>query len=158
MATESGMGLSILSFAGVSLAFPLQEAVSIQRSQDLEKIDQLTLAAGSMVYADKRWPVFQLDANFKPLTDSLPANVYCVCLSADGGQTGVALTCETVESIQLKADQPTPDPLPVCMQLDATPLQQLFLHNDHLLAVSSAPALTAYLKSLMEEYSDQVTE
>ena len=121
-----------------------------QRSNDVEKNQDVPLALGSVVHAGRRWPVFRLNENFEPLFDLPLQNIYCVCLSADDGATGIALICDTVETIRLEANDPIPTMLPTCMQREVTPLQKIFLHNEHLLPVSTAPALANYLKALMK--------
>lgn len=151
MATPQTNGLTILAFEGVRLAFPLGEVVSIQRTVDLEAAAGVPLALGSLVYAGRRWPVFGLTAAYVPLRQPSPNSTYCVCLSADDGQTGLALTCDTVNAISLERDT-GPQALPSCMQREATPLRQLFKHQERLLPVSTAPALAAYLRTLMENH------
>ena len=146
MANEQG--LSILSFDGAHLAFPLSEAVSIRRSTELDETHKIPLAVGSVIHADRLWPVFGLNANYQPLTSLTAGTIYCVCLSADNGQTGVALACETINTINL-ADNESPEPLPNCMQRAATPLRQLFRQGEQLVPISTAPALAAYLRSLV---------
>ncbi|MEZ5591361.1 MAG: hypothetical protein R3F53_11925 [Gammaproteobacteria bacterium] len=147
MANEQG--LSILSFDGARLAFPLSEAVSIRRSTELDETHKIPLAVGSVIHADRLWPVFGLNANYQPLASLTAGTIYCVCLSADNGQTGVALACETVNTISLTDDVMPPEPLPTCMQRAATPLQQLFRQGEQLVPISTAPALAAYLRSLV---------
>jgi hypothetical protein len=153
MSTEQG--LSVLSFDGTQLAFPLAEAVSIQRSVSIEQNGAIPLAAGSVVYADRYWPVFSLNARFEPLSGAPPKdNMYCVCLSADDGQTGVALTCETLRTVRWDAGEPGPGLLPVCMQRDVMPFQLIYRHGADLLPVSRAPVLATYLRSLMKDVGD----
>ena len=147
MANEQG--LSILSFDGTRLAFPLSEAVSIRRSTELDQTHKIPLALGSVIHADRLWPVFGLSAHYEPQTALAAGTVYCVCLSADDGQTGVALACETVNSVNLSGDVMPPEPLPACMQRAATPLRQLFRQGEQLVPISTAPALAAYLRSLV---------
>ena len=155
---EADQGLSILSFEGIRLAFPLSEAVGIQRSADLEENHDIPLAVASVVYASRRWPVFRLDVNFEPLISSLPNDIHCVCLSSDDGQTGVALVCEEIEAFRLGPDNLVPTLLPTCMQREATPLWKLFLHGEYLLPVSTAPLLATYLRSLIKERGEQINQ
>ena len=153
MATEHG--LSIVSFNSTRLAFPLGEALGLQRSADLESASEpetsVPLTIGSIIHAEQRWPVFNLNADFIPMPTLSATTHHCLCLSADGGATGVALACETVETLSFNADAIAPTPLPTCMQRAATPLQQLYVYDKHILPISSAPALAAYLRSLMEQ-------
>lgn len=143
-------GLSILSFSGTQLAFALSEVVSIRRSRDLEDKCDVALSVGSVVHTERRWPVFHLNASFEPSLDLPCENVYCVCLSADASVTGIALTCDAVNTISLNPGDRIPSPLPICMQRDVTPLKQILLYEDQLLPVSTAPDLATYLRFLME--------
>ena len=156
MATE--LGLSILSFAGMRLAFPLTETVSIRRSSELVENHAMPLACGSVVHAERRWPVFRLNANFEPLLGSLQQNSYCVCLSADDGQTGLVLACDATNLFKWTTEDMLPIPLPTCMQREVTPIQQLIQQGTQLLPVSSAPVLAAYLRSLMNSPMEKNNE
>ncbi len=151
MATRQVNGLSILAFEGAHLAFPLGEVVSVQRTTDVESEVDVPLALGSLIYAGRRWPVFGFSASYTLVQQPSPSSSYCVCLSADDGKTGLSLVCDTVNAISLE-NETGPQPLPTCMQREATPLRQLFKHQERLLPVSTTSALAAYLRTLMENH------
>lgn len=145
-------GLSILSLGEMKLAFPLSEVAGIRRCTEMEAENPLNipLSLGCISHAGHYWPVFQLNDLMQPEQHIDPCNGYCLCLSADNNQTGVALLCETVNSVPLHSDGVQPIPLQACMQRAVTPIQQLFLHMGQLLAVSSTANLATYLRTLAD--------
>lgn len=150
MATAQNNGLSVLTFDGVHLAFPLNEVAGVQQVSLLDKNSELPLALGSVVHGGRSWPVFGLSGNLELLT-TLPAQrTYCICLSADDSETGLALACDTVNAIAL-APGLSPPSIPTCMQRADSPLRQWYRHGEQILPISSTPALARYIKNLMEQ-------
>ena len=145
MATEQNNGLSVLAFDGARLAFPLGEVLGVQRSSQIEAEQDNPLALGGIVHAGRRWPVFALDGGFNRIT-MLPAErPYCVCVSADGGETGLALMCDTVNGVSLEAQRPPPV-LPECLRAPHSPLRQWYRLGEQIVPITSAPALADYLR------------
>ena len=153
MTTIQDKGLSVLTFDGVQLAFALNEVFGVQRTYLLDYDDKpLPFALCSMVHAGRRWPVFGLGRDFVPLAELPAERNYCVCLSADDGETGLALACETVNAIPLGPDI-NPAVVPVCAQRADSPLQAWHLHRERMLPITSTPALARYISGLMEGYN-----
>ena len=147
-------GLSVLAFDGVQLAFALSEVLGIQRTYLLDYDDKtLPFALCSIVHAGRRWPVFGLGPDYELLVELPAKRNYCVCLSADDGETGLALACETVNAVPLEPSF-NPAPVPVCAQRADSPLQAWHIHRERMLPISSTPALARYISGLMEEYND----
>ena len=146
-------GLSVIAFDGIKLAFALDEVMGVQRTYLLDYDDKPSpFALCSIVHAGRRWPVFALGRDYELLTKLPAERNYCVCLSADDGQTGLALACETVNAIPLEPNV-NPTPVPVCVQRTDSPLQAWHWHREHILPISSAPSLTRYLSGLMEGHN-----
>ena len=150
MATIQGNGLSILEFDSAQLAFPLHEVAGVQRISLLEKNSELPLALGTVVHDGRSWPVFGLNGSFA-LLPTLPAQrAYCICLSADGSETGLALVCDTVNTVALAPGQ-SPLPIPTSIQRADSPLRQWYWRAEKILPISSTPALAGYIKNAMEQ-------
>ncbi len=153
MTTIRNESLSVIKFDGARLAFPLAEVVGMQRISALEENSEIPLALGSVIHGGRRWPVFGLGGDFE-LLFTLPAQrMHCICLSADGVQTGLALACDTISTIALGPDL-EPLPIPICIQRADSPLRTWCWWNEKILPVSSTPTLITYFKGLMEQRDD----
>ena len=143
-------GLSILAFDSVQLAFPVDEVLGVQPLSLIEPNPEAPLALGSITQGGRRWPVFGFSADFKLLSGLLAQHSYCVCLSADGAETGLALVCDTVNGVSLASGAAAPS-LPVCLRAIDSPLRHWYQFGSLLVPISSAPALARYITRLMEQ-------
>jgi hypothetical protein len=141
-------GLSVLTFGKARLAFPLEEVLAVQPKSLIESACEVPLAIGSLIQSGRRWPVFGLEENFKLSTSLSAQRTYCICLSADDAETGLALVCDTVNGVSL-ADSVIPPPLPDCMRFAHSPLRHWYRLDEVLLPVSNVLALAGYIKSLI---------
>jgi len=143
--------LSVLNFAGVKLAFPLKEVSGVQRISRLESDSdsELPLAFGSLVHNGRRWPVFGMANNLSLLSSLSKQFLYCVCLSADNDETGLALACESVNTVVLGPGVST-QPLPEYMRPTHSPLHHWVKLDHSVVTISNVLAMAQYIKRLIE--------
>ena len=154
MDSKQGNGLSVLSFDGVRLAFPLAEVIGLQRSALLETENKpVPFALASIVHASRRWPVFALDKHLQPLPSVPEQDLYCVCLSTDNAESGIALLCERIDTVALATDVELVS-IPSCIQQADSPLRHWHWHSEAVLPISSAPAIAAYISARLEPNHD----
>lgn len=151
MEKQPNLLLTILTFAGTPLAFPLIEVVSIQQVKQATIPNQaLPYLLGTIQHAKRNWPIFSLNQDLTVVTQIPATYPYLVCFSSPNTQTGLCLSCETISSLILT----TPIQfIPDYAKLASSPLQQWCYHNQTLLALTNTTAIALYISHEIERHS-----
>lgn len=136
--------LTMMIFDGVRLAVPLSEAVSIERTAQLQPGDTESQALGVVLARNQHYPVYALSRRLA-LLSAIPAQcAFCVCLGHDDRGQRLALACESVSPLRLD-NATTIQPLPTCMHSPGTPVRGLYGLGKQLVLCSTTDDLAAYI-------------
>jgi len=135
-----------VTFDGVRLFLVQQEIYVVEIIEDVQtEVEDNEKAAGIMgwlAHGEEQYPVFTLSSDLDILL-YLPENRrYCVILQSEGTLFG--LTCEDVFALPAKYAL-HPQPLPVVMRSEDTPIEKLVIHNQEVGCFTSAARLMEYI-------------
>ena len=135
--------LAILTFDGVNLLLPQANVVTIEMSTTFDQRANSNGALGNLSMGNLEWPVYALDANFRPLDRCPEEYRYCVAVSINGAEA-FSLACEEVGAILVESEDEI-NPLQDCMKTPTNPIESLLFKDDRLMLLSNVNSMANFL-------------
>ena len=135
--------LALISFEGVNLLLPQEGIATIETATNVDRETSVSGAIGTLKSAGGEWPVFALNADFRPKSDCPESYKYCVAVNHDN-QAAFSLVCEEVGTVSVAGTDEL-QPLQACMRTAENPIESLMLKEGRLMLVSGIESLQRYL-------------
>lgn len=138
---------ALLAFAGIQLALPQRDVVSIDLATDIDTSAAAGNRLGTLAKAGRQWSVYALSDSFDVLHQLVDQRRFCVSFGSGTDDNAFALSCELVEAVSV-ANAGIVQPLAECMLMPAMPMQHCFRNDKGLVLVSDQLGIRDYLLAL----------